>query len=245
MVTTNCKISVRSNRASDDMAGKGLVPCSMSKDGLEWPELQIPPKLDAISALHLGEEKVDKWIQEQLLSEKDKPQDTCIVCGKGIQSSNLVQLACGHQYCTSCIIDLFEFAVYDESSYPPQCCEQRIPVASVYEFLTSKFQRIIQEKETRFRASDRTYCHNQGCSQLLVDSNVKSSTVFCTLCFSETCTSCKAAAHLGSCPVYGATATTIQYVADRKHVQCYRCKGTIECSEDQDHIMFATLSSIF
>lgn len=221
----------------DEVAVEDLVSYTMSHDGMQWPCLQNPQKPDTTSSLALGDEKVDKWIQEQLLSGADKSEDICVVCGKGIESTTLVPLACGHRYCTNCIIDLFEFAIYDETSFPPQCCEQRIPLANVYPSFTSEFQHTIQEKETKVWTSSRIYCHNPKCSQLLADSNLKTLKLVCAHCYSVTCTSCKAAGHVEPCQDDLATSSTIQSVAGRKYVQCCRCSGFMECSEDRDHII--------
>lgn len=152
--------------AIDDEIDEDSTSYPIFKSGSEWPSLPNSPKPDASMASGSGDDRVNKWIQEQLLQEEDKHQYICFVCGEGLRSTNQVQSTCGHQYCTNCIVDLFEFAIYDEPSFPPQCCGELIPLAGVYRLFTPEFQRIFREKQAEFRASDRIYCHNQQCLQL-------------------------------------------------------------------------------
>ena len=60
----------------------------------------------------------------------------CVSCMDPIRGVE-VRTPCAHYYDKTCILDLFEAAMKDESLFPSRCCRQHIPFASVSKYMTS------------------------------------------------------------------------------------------------------------
>ncbi|CAF9913041.1 hypothetical protein IMSHALPRED_000888 [Imshaugia aleurites] len=61
----------------------------------------------------------------------------CAICTDKVVARHLVTVPCGHPYCKTCIGQLYDFAMKDESLFPPRCCRQPIPLETATPFLTS------------------------------------------------------------------------------------------------------------
>lgn len=104
---------------------------------------------------------------------------------------------CGHYYDKECILDLFASATRDESLFPPRCCRQNIPLASVQPYMTSKALQTFAEKAKEFSTLKRVYCANPTCSRFLGPQREGMATLWssllltCPECQTLTCDRCK------------------------------------------------------
>lgn len=89
--------------------------------------------LAAVQAADLEEEEhrraADLWEEEQRQAQlaadmaDSQGAQNCYICSDDVIYANILQLSCGeHWICKDCLPSVFENALSQESSYPPQCC---------------------------------------------------------------------------------------------------------------------------
>ncbi|RPD65691.1 hypothetical protein L226DRAFT_235378 [Lentinus tigrinus ALCF2SS1-7] len=122
----------------------------------------------------------------------------CVSCMDPIRGVE-VRTPCGHYYDKTCILELFEAAMKDESLFPPRCCRQRIPFASVSSYMGAASVTKLRERTLEFGTQKRVYCAKPSCSRFLgkqYEGNlpyIRVPRFQCTApgCTTVTCSSCK------------------------------------------------------
>lgn len=170
------------------------------------------------------------------------PSSRCAACWEELESTNLVCIPCGHVYCRKCLEDLYRASMSDESLFPPQCCTQPIPIASVRNFFTAQFFLEFEEKKIEFETSNRTYCWSPKCSTFIVAENITGDVAICTKCGSKTCTLCKSAAHNADCPNDIALQQVLRTANEKGWQRCYSCRRLVELKDGCNHMMLVPLT---
>lgn len=133
----------------------------------------------------------------------DKWNEDCIVCHCTEWTSEIYRTACGHHYCYKCINYCFDFALRDESMWPPQCCGKLWPNCSELEDVleADTYDRVaLKTMMLAVPMSQRDTC--VGCSSQIPDGYVTDEKEpLCTECDGTTCIGCKAPMHDGACVV--------------------------------------------
>lgn len=133
----------------------------------------------------------------------DKWNEDCIVCHCTEWTSEIYRMACGHHYCYKCINYCFDFALRDESMWPPQCCGKLWPNCSELEDVleADTYDRVaLKTMKLAVPMSQRDTC--VGCSSQIPDGYVTDEKEpLCTECDGTTCIGCKAPMHDGACVV--------------------------------------------
>ncbi|TIA08433.1 hypothetical protein D6C80_09220 [Aureobasidium pullulans] len=133
----------------------------------------------------------------------DKWNEDCIVCHCTEWTSEIYRMACGHHYCYKCINYCFDFALRDESMWPPQCCGKLWPNCSELEDVleADTYNRVaLKTMKLAVPMSQRDTC--VGCSSQIPDGYVTDEKEpLCTECDGTTCIGCKAPMHDGACVV--------------------------------------------
>lgn len=60
---------------------------------------------------------------------------TCDICLQDRHSFDILRAPCSHKWCRHCIVERLEASLEDESSFPPRCCQEVIPVSSAIDFV--------------------------------------------------------------------------------------------------------------
>lgn len=168
-------------------------------------------------------------------------QGTCTVCIDDVMQSQLVHLACGHDYCVECAVRLFNSAMKDESRFPPQCCGVTIPLHPVEHVLPSNFPGTFHQREIELSAPspDRLYCSCSTCSAFIDTAtvNIEKDKVVCPKCQTRTCTICKGAAHEDSdCPQDPAMISLMAMAAAEGYKQCPSCHRLVDLTFGCNHM---------
>ena len=133
----------------------------------------------------------------------DKWNEDCIVCHCTEWTSEIYRMACGHHYCYKCINYCFDFALRDESMWPPQCCGKLWPNCSELEDVleADTYDHVaLKTMKLAVPMSQRDTC--VGCSSQIPDGYVTDEKEpLCTECDGTTCIGCKAPMHDGACVV--------------------------------------------
>lgn len=165
----------------------------------------------------------------------------CVCCMTNFTSQETVTCRCSHIYCHDCLGDFFRRALTDESTFPPKCCNQPIPVddddikAVLGESLIAEYRDKKEELETQ----DRTYCSNQECSAWIPPRHFEAEigVAKCPKCQASTCTVCKSAAHEGAdCPEDEGTKTILDLAKQENWRQCYQCHRVVELTQGCWHM---------
>jgi hypothetical protein len=113
----------------------------------------------------------------------------CVACLNSCKKQSSVTALCGHNYCHSCLRDLFETALLDTSLLPLQCC--KLPLENVEELAAtllkpaqvSRLLSATEERELDF--DEKMYCPNEvrdvlcKIAILIVRSFTPLTTIFC------------------------------------------------------------------
>ena len=163
----------------------------------------------------------------------------CASCGEHRRAFETFRAPCRHYYCQECLSQLFELSTTDETLFPPRCCRQEIPLASVRLYLNGELVQQFQKKIIEFQTSDRTYCSRPTCSAFITPDNITGERATCTFCFTTTCTICKGTSHNGDCPADTATQQMLEVAREQGWQRCYSCRRVVELDVGCNHMTYA------
>ncbi|KAF7924926.1 uncharacterized protein EAE98_007014 [Botrytis deweyae] len=163
---------------------------------------------------------------------------TCVICRDEISFCDAARVpgSCHHEYCRTCLGQLFQLSMSDESLFPPRCCNEPITIASVRLFLTSDIVRAFEEKRIEFETPNRTYCCLHSCSAFIHPSKIVNNVATCDGCGTQTHTLCKLEAHIGDCSNDTALQGVLDLARDRGWQRCYSCWGMVELEIGCNHM---------
>lgn len=164
----------------------------------------------------------------------------CISCNSGTSSSDVFWSACGHHYCKDCIQTLFEIATMDETLFPPRCCRQIIPLASVKKFLSCTLLVKFEAKSVEFSMPDRTYCCQPSCSSFIHPDHIFGEKATCSDCKTSTCTICKNVTHDDDCPEDTTTQKVLETARQEGWQRCFKCRRLVELDIGCNHITYVS-----
>ncbi|KAI0884352.1 uncharacterized protein GGS22DRAFT_189481 [Annulohypoxylon maeteangense] len=160
----------------------------------------------------------------------------CTACSGETHISKLVRLPCEHGYCPKCLNRMFENAIKDEGSFPPQCCGEDILIEDFENILDAGIIARFREKEDEYTSSDRTYCHRPVCAAYIpLKLHIKGVAV-CDKCHEETCVACKGASHYGQCPEDPLLEEVMKLAEKMRWQRCQNCKALVELRAGCNHI---------
>ncbi|KAL6715093.1 hypothetical protein ACLMJK_007354 [Lecanora helva] len=198
------------------------------KDQVPVPETDQPSTSAAVE----NDSEFDEFVEAS--EYQTAKAGRCVVCFE--EHPNLMIAPCGHGYCETDISQLFQWSFTDEALFPPQCCQEPIPIDIARPFLSAAKAEEFEAKYLELTTVDRTYCHNVACSSFIPAFMVENDKATCVHCSSMTCASCKSAAHDGDCPHNPAHQTFMAVAQSAGYQQCYYCKRMVELSTGCFHI---------
>ncbi|KAJ5582135.1 IBR domain containing protein, partial [Penicillium sp. DV-2018c] len=160
----------------------------------------------------------------------------CIACGEDAEFVNVVRAPCRHEYCRTCLEDLFKASMTDESLFPPRCCKQPIVLSIARIFLKSELVQQYKKKKREYETPNRTYCYSAGCSAFIEMSNIEGEVATCSECGRTTCTSCKGRAHMGDCPNDTSMQLLLDAARENGWQRCYSCWRMVELDHGCNHM---------
>lgn len=162
--------------------------------------------------------------------------DTCTSCEDQLKVTKSWQAPCKHWYCSDCLETLIRACLNDETLYPPRCCVV-MPWREIKGLLPKELVASFEKKRAEFDtlAIERLYCAQPAYSHFLGSTTTPARSVICSLCDrslcdSNTCTTCKAASHAGSCLAEPneAEQQTLQLANEQGWQSCQRCKQIVD-----------------
>lgn len=161
----------------------------------------------------------------------------CEACSEVMHFALLAKAPCGHEYCRECFTKLFRTSMADETLFPPQCCQQPIPLDKSRLFLDPEIVPLFQEKAVEFSTANRIYCSNSDCAVFVPPkAYVGQSVVSCHRCSAQTCVACKGATHDGDCRETEQLKQVLQVARDHGWQRCQNCWGMVELNTGCFHM---------
>jgi len=161
---------------------------------------------------------------------------TCAACQEKTPSYDAARVPCDHQYCRTCLQDLFRASIMDDSLFPPKCCRQLITADAVRTHLTRELIRQYEDKKIEYETPNRTYCFNVFCSTFIKLEYIADEKATCPLCYEVTCTICKAEAHTGDCPADTGLQLVLARANENGWQRCFNCRRVVELDIGCNHI---------
>ena len=170
---------------------------------------------------------------------------SCTICMEMQAPANMVKMPCEHPYCRQCFRALVRDSLYDESLFPPRCC-QLIPEVTIGSVMGSEFMIEYRAKKIEFETHipNRIYCCNPECAQFLGPKQriVAITRRVCERCGIGTCTRCRNIAqpegedyHV-ECVPGERDQSFLEVVRDAGYQQCYNCHRWVELNFGCNHI---------
>jgi hypothetical protein len=162
----------------------------------------------------------------------------CVACSDQFRVFDLMSAPCSHSYCIPCARELFTSSMGDETLFPPRCCGQTIPIDSNIAILGSELAQSCQEKKIEYETTNRTYCHVTSCSAFIPPSQIQESSATCPKCNAVTCSSCKAAYHMGNCAPNDdpGLQQVLDLAKEQGWQQCKKCSRVVELGQGCYHM---------
>jgi len=161
----------------------------------------------------------------------------CVVCNDVKDQSEFVQAPCEHTFCRVCFRNYIQAATWDESLYPPTCCNQELPLSIGLQFLELGVVEQYRKNAEEFSTSDRTYCNQSTCSAFIPLQHIQLGVATCPECRSDTCSICKGRPHGDSqCPENLEDGEMKALLEKENWVRCPNCKRIIELEAGCNHV---------
>lgn len=169
--------------------------------------------------------------------EVEEPWRTCGACTAKYRAHDIAKAPCNHEFCQGCLKDMFTLSLTDESLFPPQCCQQPIPMSTCRHLLSTQLRGQVAAKKIEYETPNRTYCSRSKCSTFVPPSHIKGDIAACVRCRTKTCTICKQAAHVDKdCPNDPAIEATVRLAAEQSWRRCPTCQRMVELKSGCYHI---------
>lgn len=160
---------------------------------------------------------------------QQKPNNKqCVACMENFPSHAVAHAPCSHNYCRTCLTELFTRSLTDQSLFPPRCCGQAIPVGQNRHVLTRQLVGQFEAKKVELETKNPTYCHRPNCSTFIPPQFIRDDIGTCPRCTTRTCAICKGAPHTGDCPDDPATQQLMQVAAENGWQRCNSCHRLVE-----------------
>jgi len=172
-------------------------------------------------------------------NEEETIHVECVACTGYHPLNEVFETDCDHNYCFSCLAELYQSAAKDEELFPVRCCKRNIPLERVQNILPAGLTELYEEKATEYLTSDRVYCSDPACSKFIRPDaiNKATNTGVCSECSKVTCSLCKKASHTGKCPADANTQALLNVATENGWKRCYKCHTMIELVYGCNHMV--------
>ncbi|KAM7183893.1 protein ariadne-2 [Rhypophila sp. PSN 637] len=171
-------------------------------------------------------------------NDAGSPKVSCLACTEEHPAAETAECPCTHTFCRECLQGLFKAALSDESLFPPQCCQQQIPVEAVKDLVGPAAVKAYEAKRIEFGtpAPNRTYCN--GCSAFIPADlvQVTDDVATCPKCSHKTCRLCKAATHPGECLTDEGVQQVLELGKAEGWQRCSSCGSMVELQVGCNHM---------
>lgn len=117
-----------------------------------------------------------KWPEETSKGKKTF-KETCVICYEGITVDKMFSVhGCFHRFCFSCMKQHVEVKLLEgkTATCPSEGCKSQVKMDCCAKFLDPKLVEVMiqRKKEGSISVSDKVYCPNPKCSELMAKAEV-------------------------------------------------------------------------
>ena len=176
-------------------------------------------------------------------TDEEHPLRECYICKADMVYSQTTEVGdCGHIWCHTCLVHVFDLAAKNENNFPIRCCGRTAIITldhiGIAKLMDAKVISAVQAKITEYETEDRTYCHDPKCSAFMAPDTITNQQATCLKCEKKTCMLCKAHVHEGECKLEKDEAFE-RWRTDSHAGTCNACHRVIIRSAGCNHMMYA------
>ena len=148
----------------------------------------------------------------------------CCSCFEQQPVEDVWQAPCQHLYCKACLDVLVD--EWYKSTRAPECCGIPMPWEDYKSNINSELATALDAKKEELDSHDRIYCWERTCSTFIgaAGTATGSATATCGVCKRVTCTTCKAASHMGGCVPDASISNELEQAEQEGWKRCPRCR---------------------
>ncbi|RYP05461.1 hypothetical protein DL764_003810 [Monosporascus ibericus] len=164
----------------------------------------------------------------------------CVSCLDDFRAGDTIRAPC-HNYCRDCFRRLISAACQNEQQWPPKCCLNAIPDATVLLGVDGELQRQwhLRGAEWNVPVGERVYCSEPSCSTWCPPDHINAA-LGAARCSQGhwTCTICRGPQHDGAeaCPQDRDLQRTNELAEEEGWKRCYGCGAYVEHREACQHM---------
>ncbi|KAI0135157.1 hypothetical protein F4814DRAFT_436915 [Daldinia grandis] len=163
----------------------------------------------------------------------------CVSCLDDFNPKEMVRVSC-HSYCKPCFLRLIRTTCDNEQQWPPKCCLNPIPTATIILNVDSELKKIYHDRaaEWNLPISERVYCSRQSCSLWLQPDQINRARNIARCSTGHwTCIICRGQQHEGdNCPEDRDMMKTDELAEEEGWKRCYGCRAYVEHGEACQHM---------
>ncbi|KAI1800421.1 hypothetical protein F4811DRAFT_32118 [Daldinia bambusicola] len=163
----------------------------------------------------------------------------CVSCLDDFNPKDMVKAPC-HSYCKRCFMRLIRTACANEQQWPPKCCLNPIPSATIILNAGNDLKKLYHERaaEWNLPISERVYCSSAGCSLWLRPDQINRARDIARCSAGHwTCIICRGPQHDGTnCPEDRDMRMTYELAIEEGWKRCYGCQAYVEHREACQHM---------
>ncbi|KAK9417052.1 hypothetical protein SUNI508_09070 [Seiridium unicorne] len=174
-------------------------------------------------------------------SSVDEEEVECVSCLEEFSAKEVVKAPC-HSYCTDCFRRLIWAACENEQQWPPKCCLNKIPEATVLsstsEHLDLQKTYQAKSKEWSLPVSERIYCSARLCGLFVKPDQVNRGLSIARCDMGHwICTLCRGPQHENEvCPQDRDLQRTEDLAEEEGWKRCHQCHAFVEHREACQHM---------
>lgn len=173
--------------------------------------------------------------------DSESTRSECASCFEDHPASGSASLACQHKYCSACFLQLVQTSMKNENFFPPKCCLQEIPRATIRIHMPAKDFAQFDEKAQEYAVpvGSRWYCSSPRCGKWIkIGRRPTSGSLACPHCRFSMCTSCRGPRHslTEDCPEDRGLGATLEEAEREGWRRCYNCRSMVELATGCRHI---------
>ncbi|KAI1485045.1 hypothetical protein F5X96DRAFT_683138 [Biscogniauxia mediterranea] len=169
----------------------------------------------------------------------EEPEVECVSCLEDFSPMLVIKAPC-HSYCPECFKRLVAAACDNEQQWPPKCCLNAIPDATVTLHVDEGLKQRYRERaqEWSLAVGERVYCSEPTCAAWVRPHEVDRAGDRARCSAGHlTCTICRGRAHAGSaCPQDRDLARTQELADEEGWKRCPGCRAFVEHREACQHM---------
>ncbi|KAM0335321.1 hypothetical protein ACHAQA_000366 [Verticillium albo-atrum] len=163
-------------------------------------------------------------------------EKACLIC-LSVKDS-MLELACGHQWCKTCLCRSVANGMRTGANWPPRCCAPLTEETIVWlqiPGVVRMWRQMRSEMETP--GGQRVYCARRTCAEFIPARNGEGSDVLCLACGERTCRLCAGHSHPGRpCTIEEEDQMLMNWMDNNEAGFCPECYRITLLGEGCNHI---------